>query len=228
MLNVRDDRGYNQGFRMSGAIRYRNERRFRYVLDHMGKDTKRVLEIGCGRGELSYFLAEKISGSVTGIDICSLFIEEARRQSLSNLDYQVIDFYTQSYGQYDCIVGNGILHHLDIDLFLQKIKNHLTKGGKMIFLEPNLLNPYCYLIFNTIPLFRNIARLEPQEKAFTKKFIIHKLEESGFQNIGVEYKDFLIPITPYSLVRPVCFLGEILEKTLFKFWAQSLYIVASL
>ena len=73
-----------------------------------------------------------------------------------------------------------------------------------------------------------MANLEPTEKAFTKKYINNKLINAGFKNIQIEYKDFLIPGTPYLLVKPLLFLGNILEKIpLFRNITQSLFITAS-
>jgi SAM-dependent methyltransferase len=152
---------------------------------------------------------------------------------LPNLDFSVLDFNKPAglnNRKFDYIIGIGILHHLyyEIDKALINLKGLLKGGGKIIFLEPNLLNPYCYLIFNTTPFFRKWAKLEPAEKAFSKKYIYSKLIKAGFNNIRIEYKDFLIPITPCSLVKPTIFIGDILEKIpVVKKIAQSIYFSAS-
>ena len=77
----------------------------------------------------------------------------------------------------------------------------LKDKGKIIFLEPNLFNPYIYLIFSYESL-RKKAHLEPDEMAFSKPFIVEKLKKAGFSNIQVEYRDFLLPGIPESLVKP--------------------------
>jgi hypothetical protein len=70
---------------------------------------------------------------------------------------------------------------------------HLLKdGGKIIFLEPNIYNPYVYLIFSYAAL-RKATHLEPDEMAFSKSFATDKLAKAGYKNIKVEYKDFLLP-----------------------------------
>jgi hypothetical protein len=88
----------------------------------------------------------------------------------------------------------------------------LKPGGKMIFFEPNLFNPYCYLIFNTTQWMRRLAKLEPNEMAFSKKFLTKHLLSAGFCDIRVAYRDFLLPNTPACLIKPLCFLGSILEN----------------
>lgn len=239
MASIKDDRGYNQGFKPSKAMGVRIERRCDYMISQMdmGKKDMRILEIGCGTGDISFLLSKKSSAQVLGTDICSPFIEDSRKQHSSpNLEYEVLDFNDLKSvnkiiggNKFDYIVGNGILHHLycELDNDLVSI-NHLLKiDGKIIFLEPNILNPYCFIIFK-FPFFRKLANLEPAEMAFTKNFITKKLINSGYKNIKVEYKDFLIPGTPPFLINPIINIGKMVEKmTLLNRLSQSIYVTAS-
>jgi 2-polyprenyl-3-methyl-5-hydroxy-6-metoxy-1,4-benzoquinol methylase len=237
MSSIQDDRGYNQGYRPSKSLDVRNQRRCRYILDRMEPSAgAKILEIGCGTGELSYMMAEKSGCKVMGIDICAPFIEQARKNfNLPNLEFQILDFNdagnlkdVTAECKFDYVVGNGILHHLyySLDESLDNIYSLLKKGGKIIFLEPNFYNPYCLLIFN-IGLFRKLARLEPDEMTFTKKAITRKLEEAFFSDIEVEYRDFLVPGTPDFLIEPVVSIGGVIEKIpVLNMTAQSIYISA--
>lgn len=232
MVSIKDDRGFNQGYKPSKTLEIRNERRFSYILNKIDmKANADILEIGCGLGDLSFFLAQKSKNNVLGTDLCSPFIANAQETfSLSNLIFQRLDFNhpEQMFGKtFDYIVGNGILHHLyyELDQALMNLRKLLKNNGKVIFLEPNLLNPYCYLIFNTLNVFRRKAKLEPTEMAFTKRFIHKKLLLAGFKNIEIEYKDFLVPITPINLVKPIIKIGYFLEKIpVLKLTTQSLFI----
>ncbi len=235
MASIKDDRGYNQGFKPSKTLTIRTKRRTDYILSKIDLTKENdILEIGCGLGDLSFNIAKKsLKNKVLGTDLCEPFIESAKMQfQLPNLVFKILDFNKPDKlndQKFDYIIGNGILHHLyyDLDKALINLKILLKENGKIIFLEPNLLNPYCYLIFNTTPFFRNLAKLEPTEKAFTKHFITKKLKNSGFSKIEIEYKDFLLPIIPFFLVKPVIWLGNILEKIpVFKHVSQSIYICA--
>lgn len=237
MSSIKDSRGYNQGFKPSKSLKIRMERRAGFMLSRMalGAQTK-ILEIGCGTGEIAYLLAKKNQGQVVGLDIYLPFLEEAKKKySLPNLHYERIDFndpknidLISGGNKFDYIVGNGILHHLyyHLDEALSSMSLLLNDGGKLIFLEPNILNPYCLAIFN-MPLFRKLASLDPMEMAFTKKFIVGKLTKAGYADIEVEYRDFLVPGIPHGLVDVVVALGRIAEKIPFiRNLSQSVYITA--
>ena len=239
MASIRDDRGYNQGFKPSRAMKMRMERRCDYMISQMTKnnDEIKILEIGCGTGEISYLLSQKTKAKILGTDICLPFIEKAREKYSSlNLNYEVLDFNDSENinkiignEKFDYIVGNGILHHLfyKLDESLNNINHLLNTTGKMIFMEPNILNPYCFVIFK-FPFFRKLAKLEPGEMAFSKKLIIKKLEATGYNNIKIEHKDFLVPSTPSFLIRPVIIVGKLIEKIpLLNKLSQSIYVAAS-
>lgn len=235
MASIKDDRGYNQGFKPSTALNIRTQRRCDYMVSQMKdiKNTTEILEIGCGTGELSFMLATKTQKKVVGTDLCETFIEEANRiYDLPNLSFMVVDFnypLPLAERKFDYIVGNGILHHLytNMDEALGNLKKLLKSQGKIIFLEPNLFNPYCYLIFHTSPYFRKLARLEPGEMALTKRGMKKALEYAGYQSIKIEYKDFLLPNTPRLLICPLITLGQYLEKIpIINKISQSIYISA--
>jgi 2-polyprenyl-3-methyl-5-hydroxy-6-metoxy-1,4-benzoquinol methylase len=237
MGSIKDDRGFNQGYKPSVSLSARTERRCNYIenkINNANKSTADVLEIGCGTGKMAFLIAKKTGFNVLGIDLCLPFIEQSKHNyHLPNLDFLVLDFNNPDKlcgRKFDYIIGDGILHHLyyNIDESLLNIKKLLKENGKIVFLEPNLLNPYCYLIFNTTPFFRKRARLEPTEKAFSKQFIKKNLTAAGYKNVKVEYKDFLLPGIPNILIKPSIIISNILEGIpLLKCISQSIFISAN-
>jgi SAM-dependent methyltransferase len=228
-----DDRGYNQVWAASEATHVRAERRCDYIISRMGPTAGcKILEIGCGLGSNASMIARKTGADVLGIDLCVPFIQKAREKfCLPNLRYEVHDFNRAASFDaetFDCIVGNGILHHLysELDDALVKIRHSLKPSGRIVFLEPNIYNPYVYLIFRCPPL-RRWARLDPDEMAFSKRFVAARLRCVGYRNIRVEFKDFLIPGIPSFLIRPSVLIGAVLERIPTINWlAQSLFISA--
>ena len=198
MINVKDDRGFNQGFRLVNSTEIRMKRRANWFIEKMSvQKNASLLEIGCGRGEISYWIAEKLPVNVLGTDLCKPFIEFASKNFvLPNLQYEVLNFHNADHIKeraFDAIVGNGILHHLyhNLEKCLVTMRGLLHPKGKIIFMEPNIYNPYIALIFQ-IPYLRKKASLEPDEMAFSKSYIKKLLEKTGFSHIQIEYKDFLL------------------------------------
>ena len=233
MENIKDDRGYNQVWGDSKSTRIRAERRCDYMISQMEiAAQKSIMEIGCGTGKNAFMLAKKTGMKVLGTDLCLPFIEEARKNyPFTNLRYDILDFNKadQFKGEkFDYIIGNGILHHLyhHLDEAFTNMRNLLNGNGKIIFLEPNIYNPYVYLIFS-YPALRKMARLEPDEMAFSKRFVSEKLKKAGYGNIQVDYKDFLLPGIPDFLISPSVALGNVFEKIpLVKNVSQSIFISA--
>jgi 2-polyprenyl-3-methyl-5-hydroxy-6-metoxy-1,4-benzoquinol methylase len=231
MTSIKDDRGFNQGFELVTSTETRMRRRAEYIISLTdSKENKSILEIGCGTGEVSFWIAEQTKMNVLGTDLCIPFIEQADQKFvLPNLKFEVLDFNKpqQMKGRtFDYIVGNGILHHLyyHLDSVLSTFQELLNKDGKIIFLEPNIYNPYCAFIFNYA---RKWANLEPDEMAFSKYFINAKLVQSKFKEINIEYKDFLLPGIPEILIKPSILAGNVLENIpLLKMLSQSIYISA--
>lgn len=232
MASIVDDRGFNQGFELVKSTEVRMRRRAAWMLQEIDKNTQgQVLEIGCGTGEVSYWMAQQSPLHILGTDLCAPFIDEAKKKFLlPNLSYEVLDFNKPEQVQgrtFDYIVGNGILHHLyyHLDDALRTLHRLLKQGGKIIFMEPNIYNPYCAFIFNYA---RNWANLEPDEMAFSKSFIEKKLHATGFNSVDVQYKDFLLPGIPEFLIQPSITIGNVLEKIpLINMVSQSLFIVAT-
>ena len=215
MASIVDDRGYNQMFRPSESTNVRLRRRADFILAEMDSKTgANVLEIGCGSGEMSYYIAAVGRHSVLSVDICAPFVARAQeRYRHDNLSFRVLDFNDPSVlsdRSFDYIVGNGILHHLyfNLDASLSSIHRCLKPGGKMIFMEPNIYNPYCAIIFN---FTRKLAKLEPDEMAFSRRFIRSKLRQAGFDEVSVSYRDFLVPGVPSWMIKPSVVVGDYLE-----------------
>lgn len=235
MADLVDDRGFNQVWERNDTFRIRIERRADLIIEQMDKkdETVNVLEIGSGTGEISYYIAQKTNANVLGIDLCQPFVDNANEEfKAPNLKFIKLDFnHPEDLKgmKFDYVIGNGILHHLyqQLDSALVNINSLLKDGGKFIFMEPNIYNPYCYLIFK-FDTFRKMAKLEPDEMAFSRSFIGEKLAKAKYRDIKVSYKDFLLPNTPDALVKPVIWIGGILEKIFpFNRVTQSIFICAT-
>ena len=145
MASIQDERGYNQGFVPTEALRVRTRRRSNKLRDAIKiQPNDQILEIGCGTGEISFQLSKDFSHSFfTGADLSRKFVDMANQTYQNdNLQYKAYNFLTDTpEDTYDCIIGNGILHHLynQLDASLLKMFSLLKPGGRIAFWEPNLI-----------------------------------------------------------------------------------------
>jgi SAM-dependent methyltransferase len=237
MVHITDDRGYNQVWRPTRAMEVRTERRARAILDAMDlAPPADILELGSGTGELSAYLAEHTDADVLGADLCEPFVQAAEAEHGGvHLSFRVVDVLHDDLDRklegrrFDYIVGNGILHHLHDDLpaVLPRLRALLKSPGRLVFWEPNLQNPYVYLIFSFEPL-RQRAKLEPDEMAFTRKRLAATFRAAGFSDVSIEPRDFLLPNTPNRFIRPMIAFGDFAERVPgLRATAQSLFVSAS-
>lgn len=220
MASIVDENGINQGFLETPAQIERIRRRaVRIAKEVKCNDAQSLVEVGCGTGRLAWELARLLPNlEITGIDASPMFIESARKQFvLPNLTFRELIISKQKklsdVGRWDFIVGNGILHHLvkSMESSLADFYVALKPNGKIVFWEPNIFNPYVFLIFKNSYL-RKIARLDPDEMAFLPSFILPILEKVGFSNSKITYLDFLLPNTPTKLIKVISRTSDFIEQ----------------
>jgi SAM-dependent methyltransferase len=230
---LKDERGFNQVFAPVGSTPFRAQRRYRWFASQAGKRSAlRILEIGCGTGEAAAQVAARVNAEIVAVDLSDAFLERARStHKAPNLRFAKFDLLGEdrlALGRFDLIYGNGILHHLvaRLDEVLRALHSACTPGGGLAFIEPNLLNPYCALIFCT-SIGRRLAHLEPDEMAFTHGQLIRRLSNAGWRNVRVETRDFVLPGLPELFVKPILAFEPALEATALTRWlAQSHFITA--
>jgi 2-polyprenyl-3-methyl-5-hydroxy-6-metoxy-1,4-benzoquinol methylase len=170
-----------------------------------------ALEIGCGTG----FFTEMFSHSgaqITAIDISPELVEKARRRNVANAIFMVGHFETCPFDQrFDAVIGNSVLHHLEVEPGLRRIFDLLKPGARMSFVEPNLLNPQIYLERKLyfLPIFDYTS---PDETAFVRWLLKRLLQKIGFEDIRINPFDWLHPHTPAPLVNTVKRLSNFLDR----------------
>lgn len=110
-------------------------------------DGARVLDLGCGRGERSVDLLRR-GAVVDGIDISPVYTSQAEAAARAagfdddRFTFVAGDAHRLPYDDatFDLVVGDGILHHLDLDVALGEIHRVLKPGGRALFREPLLDN----------------------------------------------------------------------------------------
>ena len=125
------------------------------LLNDVNWKSKKILDVGCGTGHFAYNISKK-GGLVLGIDYSEKAILEA--QSLythKNLEFKKSDV-SKIKGNFDIIVSNGTLEHMDNPLkSLKLFKKHLNPKGSIIITSPNWTNPRGYILLTLMHLFKS-------------------------------------------------------------------------
>ncbi len=116
---------------------------------------KKVLDLGCGAGETSVYLA-LCGADVYACDIADEFLKVAEQLAqkygvslhLSQAEASHLPFEDEFF---DCVYGNGVLHHVDLLPTAGEIRRVLKKEGKAVFIEPLPYNPI-------INIYRQMAK----------------------------------------------------------------------
>lgn len=121
----------------------------------------RVLDIGCGIGQMAVWMAKQ-GAHVTAIDVGPDLIDAARQVASLNsvsVDFRVgnataLEFADASF---DAVVGMAILHHLPVDILdacMEEVRRVLRPDGVAVFFEPVEDSALFGFVQNLIPLSR--------------------------------------------------------------------------
>ena len=113
-------------------------RRFTRLLDEQVPLGTKILEVGCGTGQLSNFLGIA-QRAVFGTDMClnSLALAEdfRRKNHLSRVSFYQMNLFRPIFGEqtFDLVIANGVLHHTS-DPFegFKSIARLVKKGGYIL------------------------------------------------------------------------------------------------
>lgn len=112
-----------------------------------GLDGKRVLDLGCGSGDLTVLLA-LAKARVVGVDLSPGMVDVARRRVERFVPEAKAEFAAAPAeklpledASVDVILGRFILHHLDIPRAAKECARVLAPGGQALFVENSGRNP---------------------------------------------------------------------------------------
>jgi SAM-dependent methyltransferase len=95
-------------------------------------DPKRMLEVGCGTGELSQRVQRELGAEVVALDISPRMVElsQARGVDARVGDVQDLPF---ADGEFDCAVAAWVLYHLpDVDRGIAELARVLAARGTLV------------------------------------------------------------------------------------------------
>lgn len=154
----------------------------------------RVLDCGCGAGELAIQIA-RAGGRVAGFDLSSesvrLMGARAARLSLPAPGGLVSLMERMPFPDacFDAVVGKSILHHVDVGASMAEVRRVLRPGGRAIFVENQVTNPLLRFARTRLTGRFGVARVGTIDE--------HPLEAGDYRRIGrlfptvhLSYPDF--------------------------------------
>jgi ubiquinone/menaquinone biosynthesis C-methylase UbiE len=119
-----------------------------------------ALDYGCGDGSFSHLLASR-GAHVSGVDISPERIRQAEAATVAgnsgSAKFFVSDVHQTPFpdNSFDYVVGNGALHHLDLDRAYAEIARVLKPAGRAFFMEPMYRHPGLRLVRRLTPSLRS-------------------------------------------------------------------------
>lgn len=153
---------------------------------------KKVLDIGCGVGFWSLYMASK-GAHVWGVDISPRSIEEAKlnseragladRINLSVMSATALEF---SDCFFDLVQGYDIMHHVDSRLLGQEIARVLTDQGEAVFTENCANNPLLMFARNHICGRWGVSKWSSDDEYPLTRAAVHNFAQY-FHSLEIDY-----------------------------------------
>lgn len=103
---------------------------------------KKILDLGCGEGEMSKFFLEQGAKKVVGVDISKNMLNEAKKKKVKNLEFKLLSMEEISSlkGKFDIVFSSLAFHYVeDFYKLMKDVANKLKKGGLLIFSQEHPL-----------------------------------------------------------------------------------------
>jgi SAM-dependent methyltransferase len=163
----------------------------RSLLEKLGlRPGWRCLEIGCGNGSVSKWLASRVGpkGHVVATDLDLRYIGDLRAPNLKVRQLDILKDPSEA-GRYDLVTARAILHHVKSPKnAVQHMVEFLKPGGILLSIEPDFL-PATAATPEPLHAFWQ-GWLEWSESVGVDYFIGHRmpglLAAAGLDNVGAE------------------------------------------
>ena len=134
---------------------------------------KKAIDYGCGVGWLTKTLAKQ-GAEVWAFDISDeavkktkAMVESLNLQHRVHVDQMPAEALNYASNMFDLIVGNAILHHVDLVASLKEMKRVLKQGGKAYFMEPLGHNLFLNIYRRMTPHLRSEDEVPMRFEQFT-------------------------------------------------------------
>lgn len=167
----------------------------------VGRD-KKVLEIGCGRGDLIWALAQ-LGNKCVGSDISEERLWSILKKGNPSIEWRVMDGVKVNLpeNEFDTVISSNVIEHFhpnDLPEHLKNVRRLLKNGGIYAFDTPNrLTGPH-----DIRSIFGEENVLGMHLKEYTHGELIEELEKAGFKKIRSRLLPFPLPFLEAVNLQP--------------------------
>jgi len=197
------------------------------VMDRAGiVEGQRVLDVGCGCGDTTLTLAQRVgtSGSVVGIDISAPMLSQARARAaaagLANVNFENADAQTQQISPpaFDIVFSRfGVMFFVEPAAAFTNLRRHLRSGGRLAFVCWQSLaeNPWMFIPLMAAAQHVQLPSPPPPEAPGPFAFaddarVTAILSSAGFTDIAFEsLKETLVIAAGADLDQAVDFMLQL-------------------
>jgi 2-polyprenyl-3-methyl-5-hydroxy-6-metoxy-1,4-benzoquinol methylase len=139
-----------------------------------------ILDVGCGRGGMVYWLAQRGYRHAEGVDLSAEQVNTAHRLGIANIcQADLIGYLANHQGQYDALILRDVIEHLSREHVIEALelcRKASRPGGVVIVQVPNAESPF----------FGRIRYGDfTHELAFTSSSITQLFNVLGYENLRV-------------------------------------------
>jgi 2-polyprenyl-3-methyl-5-hydroxy-6-metoxy-1,4-benzoquinol methylase len=149
-----------------------------YLVNILTDKAAKILDFGCGFGQMMFALKQSGIESIEGADINEKALNHLARKGMVVHDLlRDVNFYDENAGKFDFIIMSHVLEHIpknEVINLLVKLRGLLKNNGGLIVMVPNAQsNTGCYWAYEDYT----------HHQLFTAGSLAYVLEAAGFTSI---------------------------------------------